>query len=130
MIDSGSHMIAPCGMNCSYCYVHHKKKSRCPGCRIIDGNQPKSCRNCKIKNCILSRKIDFCNQCNDFPCIQLKRLDKSYRTRYKESLIESLNIIEQSGMENFILNQKEKYKCLKCGSSINMHDRKCYECDS
>jgi len=129
MIDTGSHMIAPCGMICSYCYVHHKRKGKCLGCRVVDGNQPKSCRNCKIKDCVLSKGIEFCRQCEDFPCVLMKRLDKSYRTRYNVSLIEFFDSMESEGVDAFLSNQKDKYTCGICGNLINMHDRKCYECD-
>jgi len=129
MIDLGKHMVAPCGMNCSFCYVHHKNKSPCLGCRVKDGNQPKSCQDCKIKSCISDKNLEFCFQCSDYPCTLIKRLDRSYRTRYDESLIKTLDTIKNEGLDNLIISQYKKYRCTKCGSFINMHDKKCYKCD-
>lgn len=130
MIDFGKHMVAPCGMNCSFCYVHHKKKKPCLGCRTVNGNQPKSCRNCKIKDCVLSRNYYFCSECEDFPCKLIKRLDKSYVQRYQESLIKNLNVINKKGMDYFLDYEINRLKCPNCGNPINMHDKKCCECSN
>lgn len=49
MVTHSSKMVAPCGMNCTYCYVHHKSKKPCSGCRMGDENKPSSCLKCKIE---------------------------------------------------------------------------------
>lgn len=129
MINHSEEMIAPCGVNCTYCYVHHKKKNQCLGCRIIDGNQPKSCRNCKIKNCIISKNYEFCYECEDFPCKLVKNLDKSYVKRYNVSLVKTLITIKNEGIGKILEEQKSRYRCSKCGSIINMHDKRCISCN-
>lgn len=121
-------MLAPCGMNCSFCYVHHKKKKPCSGCRSTNGNKPKSCRNCRIKDCISSRYYTYCSECDDYPCTLIKNLDRSYRTRYTESLIDNLSEISKKGADCFIEAQKKKYTCPDCGNYLNMHDKLCYGC--
>ena len=37
----------------------------CEGCRKTEFHLYE---NCKVRNCIKNRKIDFCFQCTDFPC--------------------------------------------------------------
>jgi len=40
------------------------------------------------------------------------------------SLIENLYEIKNEGVDKFLENQKEKYKCSKCGGVICVHNKK------
>jgi ribosomal protein S27AE len=44
-------------------------------------------------------------------------------------MIENLNEIKNSGIDKFLKNQREKYRCPKCGGVICIHNKKCYECE-
>ncbi len=121
-------MVAYCGMNCTYCYAHHRKKKPCPGCRLSDEGKPEHCRACKIKDCANEKSILFCSDCADYPCVLIKRLDKSYRTRYNESLIGTMNLISEKGMERYLKIEEERLKCPECGGILNIHHKKCCDC--
>ena len=121
-------MLAPCGITCAVCYVHHRKKKPCLGCRGHDASKPEHCRKCKIKDCVTSQGIDFCFECSTFPCATIKRLDKSYRQRYQVSLIENGIRIKTVGAEQHLLEEKEKWTCAQCRGVISLHDRACSEC--
>ena len=126
-------LIAPCGMNCRLCigffgYTMNgkKRKGKCVGCRPRD----KGCAFLK-KHCkkIAKSEIDFCYKCTDFPCQHLQKLDKYYIDRYDMSMIKNLEFIEEKGMEKFLQQQQETYKCTDCGNVICVHNGKCYNCD-
>ena len=129
-------LIAPCGMDCAVCsaylaYSHNipRKKGKisyCIGCRPRN----KQCAFLK-KNCILLRenRIEFCFECDAFPCERLQHIDTRYKTIYGMSLIENLNYIENNGLDQFLKRQRIKYKCSKCGDTICIHNKKCYTCD-
>ena len=89
-----SKLIAPCGMNCSICLGYQREVNKCPGCRGSDINKTKSCARCKIKKCT-KRKGKYCYTCDIYPCAELKKLDKRYRTKYKMSIIETLKDIKE-----------------------------------
>jgi hypothetical protein len=93
-------LIAPCGMNCGICYAHLREKNKCPGCRFLKSNKPVSIAKCKIRNCeiINNSKVKFCFECTDFPCKNLKYLDKRYRTKYGMSEIDNLESIRNNGI--------------------------------
>jgi hypothetical protein len=125
-------LIAACGMNCRLCVAYFgytisgkKRKKPCIGCRPTN-------RNCAfIKKCCekLSKKeVNYCFECDDFPCEPLKKLDKRYRERFKMSMIDNLNFIKENGMKKFLKSQQEKYRCENCGGVICVHTDKCYEC--
>ena len=121
-------LIAPCGMNCGVCTNYMamqndlKKrgfhKSYCAGCR------PRG-KNCNFMNnhCNLLGKglVKFCYEYDDFPCRRLKALDKRYRTFYHMSMIENLLFIKKHGIETFLINEVEKWKCPKKINEITQH---------
>lgn len=120
-------MLAPCGITCAVCYVHLRDKKPCPGCRGKDAAKPEHCRKCKIKNCAVSRRVGACHECASFPCALLKRLDRSYRQRYRVSLIENALRLRDLGARGYLLEERQKWTCA-CGGAISLHDAACSEC--
>jgi len=74
-------------------------------------------------------KVDFCFKCKNFPCSRLRHTDERYRNDFGMSLNENLYEIKNEGLDKFLENQKEKYKCSKCGGVICVHNKKCYYCE-
>jgi hypothetical protein len=124
-------LIAPCGMNCGICMAYLREKDKCPGCRAIDTNKAISVIRCKIKNCevIQKGKAKFCFGCENFPCKNLKHLDKRYRTKYSMSMIENLENIQSIGIREFLANEKVRWACPECGGTICVHRGYCYSCE-
>jgi len=122
--------LAPCGVNCFVCYVHLKKKKPCNGCYGDNENKPERCKNCRIKNCVISKSIKYCFECNDFPCVLIKNLDKSYRKRYSVELIKSAGFIKENGIEKYMKNERNKWLCMDCGGIKTQHGNYCSECTS
>jgi len=129
-------LIAPCGMNCGICSAYlaysrniPRKKGKivhCIGCRPRN----KQCALLK-KYCtkLKDGKIGFCFECSDFPCYRLSRLDKRYRKNFGMSMIENLKEIRSEGIDEFLKNQREKYRCPKCGGVTSIHNKKCFDCE-
>ena len=128
-------LIAPCGMNCGVCssYLarHYDLKSQgfmkgyCTGCRP----RGKNCAFMK-KSCDLlgNGLVQYCYECEEFPCHRLKGLDKRYRTKYHMSMIDNLQFIKAHGMKKFLEKEEEKWKCPECGGTICCHNGICYSC--
>jgi hypothetical protein len=123
-------LIAPCGMNCGICMAYLRKKNKCPGCLAITANKAITVIRCKIKNCEVfqTTRAKFCFDCDNYPCKNLKHLDKRYRTKYNMSMIENLENIKQLGIEKFIRNENMKWICSKCGGTICVHKGYCFSC--
>lgn len=128
-------LIAPCGMNCAVCsgYLALKydikakgiRMPYCKGCRPRD----KKCAFLK-KRCdlLLNDQVEYCYECRDFPCENLKHLDKRYRTLFHMSFFDNLNFIKEQGIEEFLEKQKEEWKCSDCGGVICCHNGICFSC--
>lgn len=124
-------MVAICGMNCTVCYKHlitKKHAKKCNGCKCEDETLPEHCRKCKIKDCAKNKNLDYCFACEEYPCTRIKNLDKSYKQRYKTSLIENGVFINENGIEAFLKEEKKKWTCSNCGGIISLHDRLCSKC--
>lgn len=123
-------LIAPCGMNCNVCIAHLRETNKCPGCRGSNGKKPITRVKCKIKTCKFLQTEDakFCSQCTNFPCDTLKHLDERYRTKYNMSMIENLENIKDFGIREFLLNEKSRWACAKCGGTICVHKGYCFNC--
>ena len=123
-------LVAPCGMNCGVCMAYLRKKNKCPGCRETDTDKPVTRVRCKIKNCTFFRKgkAKLCFGCGDFPCDNLKHLDKRYRTKYHMSMIENLENIKNFGLKKFLEDEKVRWTCSDCGGTICVHKGYCYDC--
>ena len=124
-------MIAICGMNCTVCYkylITKKYAKKCSGCQSDDETLPEHCRKCKIKDCAKNKNLEYCFACQEYPCKWIRNLDKSYKQRYKTSLIENGLFIKENGIAQFLKREKEKWSCSNCGSIIALHDGFCSEC--
>lgn len=128
-------LIAPCGMNCAICsgYIALKTEIRtkgvkmpyCAGCRPRD----KKCSFLK-KKCptLLNGQVEYCYECEDFPCEKLKSIDQNYKKLYRTSLIENLEFIRDNGVDKLLLKEQEKWKCPECGGVICCHNGLCFDC--
>jgi hypothetical protein len=129
-------LIAPCGMNCglcsSYLALANDLKSKgvkmpyCTGCRARN----KQCAFLK-KSCarLLKGEVDFCFECPDFPCEQLKKLDARYKSRYRMSMIDNSRFIKEQGMQKFMEAQEKTWKCSTCNRLVSCHNGLCFDCD-
>ena len=122
-------LIAPCGMNCAVCAGYLARqydlksqgimKGYCVGCRP----RGKNCAFMK-KRCerLGSGRVKYCYECAEYPCRNLKHLDKRYRTNYRMSMIENLEYIKKHGIETFLKKEEAKWRCPECGAVICCHN--------
>ncbi|MFX1326307.1 MAG: DUF3795 domain-containing protein [Promethearchaeota archaeon] len=135
MVDNN--LVAPCGIYCGACrqYLLLKKdlleergyKKGCKGCRIRNKNCAFIRRDCTA---LKKKELDYCYECEQFPCHNLKKIDSQYRKRWSVNLIENLKRIEEIGVEQWLQEQKELYTCPECGGEICIHDAECYDCSN
>ena len=78
---------------------------------------------------LASKQIQYCFECNDFPCKTLITLDKTYTEKYGFSLVRNLKYIQKNGLDEFLKYDQERWKCPICGGVICVHDKKCYTCN-
>jgi len=123
-------LVAPCGINCRLCRAYMRDKKTCPGCRGDDALKTRVCVICQIKTCEKRRDgaLEYCFDCDEFPCARISHLDKRYRTKYGASVIENLTSIRDLGINQFVENESKKWACPECGETLCMHKPQCLAC--
>jgi hypothetical protein len=130
-----NNLAAPCGIYCGACrqYLVRKKnlfeerglKTGCQGCRIRNKNCAFIRRDCPT---LRKKEIDFCYECENFPCENLQKIDILYQERYSVNMVENLKRIEEIGVKKWLQEQEKLYTCPECGGEICIHDTECYDC--
>ncbi|MCW4015600.1 MAG: DUF3795 domain-containing protein [Candidatus Bathyarchaeota archaeon] len=126
-------LMSPCGIYCGTCIAFFgytmagkKRKMSCIGCR----SRISKCAFLK-KGCskLASKQVEYCFECESFPCERLKAIDVGYLRKYGMSLVENLKHIQSKGINSFLKTEQEKRKCPTCGGVICVHTNKCYGCN-
>jgi hypothetical protein len=129
-------LIAPCGMNCALCAAYLARKygikgkgvrmTSCEGCRPRNKKCAFLKKRCEV---LLNNEIRYCYECNSFPCQRLKTIDKRYQTKFHMSMIHNLTEIKQRGVDQFLTEQRMKWRCPCCGGIVCCHNGLCFKCD-
>ncbi len=129
-------LTAPCGLYCGSCRQYLAKsegllektglKQGCDGCRIRDKNCTFIKRDCKS---LKTKELDFCFECESFPCENLQKLNEIYIGRFNTSLIDNLDRIKQTGVDQWVKEQQKLFTCGHCGEKTSIHEKKCYYCN-
>ncbi len=130
-------LAAPCGMYCGTCraYLLLTKnllekwgyKQGCLGCRIRNKNCVFIKSYCSL---LKNQEIDFCFECDKFPCTNRGKIDRMYKNKYNIDLIGNLQRLKELGLKEWLKEQENKWKCSRCGGTICVHDQMCVDCGS
>ena len=129
--EEGRALIAPCGLYCGVCALFKARIDKefrvklaqergipveelflCAGCRPMRGRvkaaggQPI----CDTYACVQSKGVEFCYQCNEFPCLKLApcadKADKPHNSKvYNLVLLQKLGIDEWLKLKERLLRQ-------------------------
>ena len=131
-------LIGPCGMFCGFCGSYLAKKYKIPRRRGIitycDGCRPRD-KQCSFlkKRCdlLLNKEVTYCNECNTYPCKNLKYINSKYKSQFafEYNFLENLKIIKEEGFSKVISNLIKNHSCDKCGEILCIHNGLCYNCD-
>ena len=135
-MSSEEWVISVCGLNCAKCDIYQAshgneilrdeiiewfKKERnetvkpdqikCAGCRgPIDRHWSPDC---KMMLCARDRGLQFCFECEDFPCTYVNEF-RSDGISHHERTIENLEKMKEIGIEAWIEEQKRKGQYVFC----------------
>lgn len=115
--------VSPCGYCCGSCPAYEtgctdevvvanmakranipvdKLRGVCPGCRPTLG-KPRGEPVCPTYDCCVNKKgLDFCYQCEDFPCLKLAPISQGAEVRTHNSKIYNLLTLKKLGIDAFI----------------------------
>jgi len=98
---------------------------QCYGCR-----SEKRCffchENCKMAKCAAEKGIEFCGQCDEYPCSELKLFQSQMPHRIE--LWKSQARIKEVGVEKWYAEMVEHYSCPECRTINSAYDIVCRKC--
>jgi len=136
-------MAAVCGLYCPSCslYIatredparlealsrklgHSPEEMICHGC----GSDRRGihCRDCRFLSCTAEKGIDFCEDCPEFPCEELKVFQT--RAPHRAELWESFRQRKVLGWEAWSERMEKDYACPGCGTLNSAYDPVCRKC--
>ncbi len=134
--ESDEWAISICGLNCAKCDMYEashgnekvrdeiiewfkEKRSetlqpeqiRCEGCRgPLDAHWSPDCQ---MMACAGQKGVQYCFQCDDFPCTKLVEFSSDGVPHHKRT-VENMKRMKELGIESWIAEQKAKGQCVFC----------------
>jgi len=84
------------------------------------------CRSCHFKSCAYEKGIEFCSQCETYPCEALK--DFQSKAPHRLDLWEDLDAARDMNIVEWTDRMKHKYECPKCKTINSSYDKNCCKC--
>ena len=100
------------------------EESGCYGCR--SAKRLPYCGNCKMSACTKKQGIDFCSECAEYPCQDLKQFQSAMPHRIE--LWSNLARIKSAGWRQWLQEIGENYTCPQCQTVNSTYDRQCRQC--
>jgi hypothetical protein len=97
---------------------------QCEGCR--SNRLGFYCRECKMKRCTTEKDIEFCVDCDDYPCEELVRFKEARPHRI--DIWDNLSRIRDIGYEAWFNDMLDHYACPNCGTINSTYDLSCRNC--
>jgi len=105
-------LFSACGLNCGLCPRYYTDgPSRCPGCGG-EGFLETHCT-CSILPCCERKNIEYCFDCDEFPCKKYDGADSSDSFITHKNQFKDLEKAKQMGIEAYMKEQKEKISILE-----------------
>ena len=137
-------LVSVCGLFCPGCGIYYAtlekdeeylkniassmnipfEEVRCNGCRTE--TKMAHCKNCFMLKCATDKGLDFCGECTEYPCQEMKEFQS--KMPHSVELWTSQDRIKEIGWEKWFIEMVHYYSCKECGCINGWYDFKCREC--
>ena len=100
------------------------EETHCEGCR--SENKTAYCKNCTMAECARQKGIEFCGECKEYPCEDIKTFQALKPHRL--DLWQSHQRIKEAGYEQWSEEMVEHYSCPECHTLNSAYDIACRKC--
>lgn len=99
---------------------------RCHGCKsaVVSG----WCAICNLKQCARSKGLEFCDDCDQYPCADLQGFINDLNYPYHSLVPQDLQTIRQKGLDAWLREQNVRWRCPACGTKYSWHTTTCPTC--
>ncbi len=100
----------------------------CDGC-LSGGTLAAHCQTCEIRICAADNQDDSrCDKCTESPCERIKSLMMMGNYLHRDEYLPNLRKIRETGVQEWVKNEEERWRCPKCGRPMSWYDAKCAGC--
>jgi len=144
-LSSNKELVAACGIYCGACGIYLATQENdnekmlqyavvlnqtfeetfCDGC----GAKSKSLhcfKKCTFINCKRKNGVDFCIECEKFPCMSLNEF--KLKMPHRIEIIESQNRMKEIGIENWLYEMQDYFSCPRCKTINSAYHLNCRNC--
>ena len=91
----------------------------CPGCRLEN-----NCGECKIRDCAIERNVDYCIQCEMYPCKLIDAFAHDGKPHHEE-VLHNFELLKKKGENEWLRIMRNKWTCQKCKSQKSWYHTQC-----
>jgi hypothetical protein len=88
------------------------------------------CRDCNLKTCARRKGVDFCSECDEYPCADFIAFRDTPDYPYHAPTPGHLQTIAENGLVYWLDEQDTRWRCPMCQTRFNWFDTTCPECGS
>lgn len=129
---------AYCGLYCGACcsmVTNEKQKGDESALEVVTDEQEKPCegcdatyqQNCEFVQCCRRHRVESCAFCVEFPCAMIVKFSKE-EWEHHQVVLDNLRRIKEIGIEAWLTEQKEYWKCPACQSRTIWYQKQCTHC--
>ncbi|UCE26796.1 MAG: DUF3795 domain-containing protein [Candidatus Coatesbacteria bacterium] len=97
----------------------------CAGCKSGTRKAPRA--DCEFALCALEKGVESCVECDEYPCENLIGFRDDERAHHSV-VTRNLDRLGEVGLEAWLAEQDERWKCGACGTRFTWYDEKCPDC--
>jgi hypothetical protein len=100
----------------------------CDGC-LSGGMLAAHCQMCNIRLCAANKQNDSrCADCEELPCYRITNLINMGSYLHRKEYLPNLKKIREMGVQEWVKNEEERWRCPKCGLPMSWYDAQCAGC--
>lgn len=100
----------------------------CDGC-VSGGKLAGHCQMCNIRlHALETQKNSRCSHCKDLPCHRLNGLINMGNYLHRKEYVPNLKKIHDMGLQEWVKQEEERWRCPKCGLPMSWYDAECIRC--
>lgn len=131
---------AYCGLYCGACcsmVVNEKQKGGDTALQVLTDEKEQPCEGCdaiyqekcEFVQCCRQHEVESCAFCNEFPCEMIIKFSKE-EWEHHQVVLDNLKRIKEIGIDAWLAEQKEYWKCPSCQSRTIWYQKQCTHCGS
>ncbi len=138
-------LVSACGLYCGACGIYIATQENdtdkilhyamvlnqsyddtlCDGCS--SNRKSEHCSKlCNFIDCKQKKEVNFCTDCNEFPCQALQEFKS--KMPHRGEIIDSLNRMKEIGIEKWITEMKDYFSCSQCNTVNSAYHVACRKC--